>query len=113
VSARALANLTITSRWLDQDPTSGYAGGSNTAGRVFAERDLEDIMMADGFLFFAEDPAIGIPRGGRHIEMGYALAIGKTIEVIGPVENVFHMLEDVVHYPTFEEWLEAKIAEVN
>lgn len=113
VSARALADLIVMSRWLNQNPSSGYAGGSADTGRGFAERDLEDIMAADGFLFFAEDPTIGIPRGGRHIEMGYALAVGKVIEVIGPVENVFHMLEDIVHYTTFEEWLEAKIAEVN
>ena len=106
---RALANMRITSHWLDQDPASGYAGGSDEAGRGFAARDLEDIGEADGFLFFAEDPAIGIPRGGRHVEFGYALALGKTIEVIGPRENVFHLLEDVKHFLTFDAWLQGKI----
>jgi nucleoside 2-deoxyribosyltransferase len=106
-----LAGLTVTSRWLSQDPVSGYAGGSSEIGREFAERDLEDITAADGLLFFAEDPAIGIPRGGRHVEFGFALAIGKALEVVGSSENVFHMLEDVAHYLTFEEWLTAKLKE--
>jgi hypothetical protein len=113
VRARA-GGLTITSQWLDQDPTSGYAGGSSEAGRVFAERDLEDIRAADGFLFFAEDPTIGIPRGGRHVESGVALVLGKTIELIAPHgrENIFHLLiSDAAVFTTFEEWLQSKIKE--
>ena len=106
------AGLTVTSQWLEQDQGLGYAGGSDEAGRGFAKRDLEDIAMADGFLFFAEDPAIGILRGGRHVEFGVALATGKTIEVVGAVENVFHLLPDIMHYHAFEAWLEARIAEV-
>ena len=111
-SARALGGLTITSRWLNQDPSSGYADGSSDTGQEFARRDLEDIADADGFLFFAEDPTIGVLRGGRHVEFGYALATGKVMDVVGPDENVLHLLHRVVHYPTFEAWLEARIAEV-
>ena len=110
VRARAVG-LTITSRWLDQDFGLDYAGGSSEAGRGFAERDLEDIWVADGVLFFAEDPTIGIRRGGRHVEFGYSLALGKTIELIAPHgrENVFHSLVlDSAIYSTFEEWLQSK-----
>ena len=110
--ARA-AGLTITSHWLEQDPSLGYAGRSNEAGRGFAERDLVDIAAADGFLFFAEDPTVGIPRGGGHVEFGVALATGKTIEVIGSRENIFHLLPGIAHYHTFDAWLEvAKLREV-
>jgi hypothetical protein len=111
VSARALADLIVTSRWLNQNPSSGYAGGSADTGRGFAERDLEDIMAADGFLFFAEDPAVGIPRGGRHVEFGVAIATSKIMEVVGPMENVFHLLENVKHFPTFDAWLQSKVKE--
>lgn len=110
-----IANLEVTSRWLEQDPASGYAGGSDAAGHVFAERDLKDIAAADGFLFFAEDPAVGVLRGGRHVEFGVALATGKTVEVIAPCgrENVFHLLvSDSAIYSTFETWLEIKKGEV-
>lgn len=112
--ARA-AGLVITSHWLEQDPATGYAGGSDEAGQMFAQRDLVDIAAADGFLFFAEDPLAGIPRGGRHVEFGVALSTAKTIELIAPYgrENVFHLLvPDSVVYLTFEAWLEAKKAEV-
>ena len=108
-----IANLEVTSHWLDQDLGLGYAGGSSEAGRSFAERDLVDIAAADGFLFFAEDPLAGIPRGGRHVEFGVALATGKTVEVIGSRENIFHLLPGIAHYHTFDAWLEvAKLREV-
>ena len=102
------AGLTVNSRWLTQAAGLGYSGGSEGAGAMFAARDLEDIKTADGLLFFAEDPVIGIPRGGRHVEFGVALALGKKIEVCGPKENVFHLLPNITHYKTFEGWLEAK-----
>lgn len=109
--ARA-AGLGVTSRWLSQNPASGYAGGSDEAGREFARRDLEDIAAVDGFLFFAEDPAAGVPRGGRHVEFGVAIATSKIMEVVGPMENVFHLLENVKHFPTFDAWLQSKVKEV-
>ena len=112
VQARA-AGLTVTSQWLDQDLGLGYAGGSDEAGRGFAKRDLEDIAAADGLLFFAENPVVGIPRGGRHVEFGVVLSTAKTIELIAPCgrENVFHLLEpDSAIYPTFKAWLKAKKA---
>ena len=110
--ARA-AGLTVTSQWLDQDLGLGYAGGSDEVGQMFAQRDLVDIAAADGFLFFAEDPSTGIPRGGRHCEFGVALSTAKTIELIAPCgrENVFHLLvPDSAIYPTFKAWLKAKKA---
>ena len=97
--------LEVTSRWLEQDPLSRYAGGSDEAGSRFAVRDLDDIRDAQGFLFFAEDPTVLTPRGGRHVEFGYAIALGKCTDVVGPKENVFHLLHQVKHYSTFEEWL--------
>ena len=106
------AGLTITSRWLAQDPGIPYAGDSDEVdGANFAERDLEDVLVADGLLFFAEDSQANVPRGGRHVEFGFALALAKTMEVIGPKENIFHLLSDVRHFETFEEWLASKIKE--
>ena len=108
-SRAADVGVHVTSRWLDQDPTSGYAGGSNEAGAEFARRDLTDIDAADNFLLFSEDPAIPTLRGGRHVEFGYALAKGKRIEVVGPKENIFHLLlPDAAFFPTFAAWLESK-----
>lgn len=39
--------------------------------------------------------------GGRHVEMGVALALGKPVHLIGPRENVFHWHPGVtVHVDT-------------
>jgi len=76
--------------------------------------DLEDIETADALLFFAEDPLVGIPRGGRHVEFGYGLARGKYIDVVGPRENVFHYVSPLVrHWDTFEFYLNANHVEVS
>jgi len=108
------AGIQVTSRWLGQDPSTGYAGGSDEAGAEFARRDLEDITEAGGFLFFAEDPTTGIPRGGRHVEFGFALATGKIIAVVGLKENVFHLLlPDRCFFATFAKWLKHEAAKVD
>jgi hypothetical protein len=70
--------------------------------------DLEDIDRSDTLLFFSEDPLVGIPRGGRHVEFGYALGTGKRVCVVGGHENVFHFLPEVVHYFTLQDFLEGE-----
>lgn len=77
-------------------------------GRLFAADDIEDINAADVFVCFTERPDALIPRGGRHVEFGYALALRKTIVSIGPRENIFHCLPEVWCYRTwaeFRSWL--------
>ncbi len=44
-------------------------------------------------------------RGGRHVEFGYALGLGKLMFIIGPRETVFHHLDEVRHFDTSEEFL--------
>jgi nucleoside 2-deoxyribosyltransferase len=94
VPAFEAAGHEVTSRWLGQDtPADGKMTNHEPETNVrFAEHDLEDVDAADALVFFAEDPLIGIPRGGRHVEFGWALASGKKIAVVGPRENVFHWL---------------------
>lgn len=67
----------------------------------FAREDLEDIEMSDILIAFTEQPRTGPTRGGRHVELGYALARGITVYVVGPRENLFCWLDDVVH---FDDW---------
>jgi nucleoside 2-deoxyribosyltransferase len=99
----------VTSRWLaEQESLSSDMGDhSDDFYKTTAAIDLEDIDRADVLVFMAESPLVGIKRGGRHVEFGYALAKGKRIFVIGFKENVFHYIpgvehfigiEDVVHY---------------
>lgn len=98
----------VTSNWIQEnyDPNVVLTEITDEDNRKIALVDLEDILSADAMLFFAEDPLIGIPRGGRHVEFGYAMALNLEIYVIGPKENIFHYLEGVKHFETFEAFLE-------
>lgn len=103
-------NITVTSRWLQEEFSENAA--LNEFSPSFctwtARIDLDDIDNSDTLVFFSEDPTIGTPRGGRHVEFGYALAKGKRIVVIGGPENIFHYLPQVVHYQELQHFLEAE-----
>lgn len=72
-----------------------------------AQEDLSDIRACDGLIAFTDPPRSTTSRGGRHAEFGYAMALGKQLIVVGPVENVFYALVD--HYPTWSEFLRRSV----
>lgn len=92
----------VTSRWLDEqiDVAHSMADLTPAYAAKAAAHDLSDIDDAVAILFFSEDALT--PRGGRHVEFGYALAQGKWIYVIGPKENIFHYHPFVVNIPDVE-----------
>jgi nucleoside 2-deoxyribosyltransferase len=61
--------------------------------RDLAETDIDDIRRADALVAFAEEAAGG--GGGRHVELGVALALGKLVIVVGRPEHLFHRLPQV------------------
>jgi Nucleoside 2-deoxyribosyltransferase len=100
--------IAVTSRWL--------LGGHEWVGVAdedipvehnaeFARQDIEDLMAADVVVCFTEPSRSGPARGGRHVEMGYALAIQKPILTVGHRENVFYCLPDIAFV---ESWEDAK-----
>jgi hypothetical protein len=83
----------VTSRWI--------AGNGRPNGES-ARYDLTDVLVADGLVLFTEEPTARVPfaaRGGRHVEFGYALKAGKKVFIVGPRENIFHALPEVVRFP--------------
>jgi hypothetical protein len=95
----------ITSRWIE-DLGGKYGQGSFTAEQLngdpeycerVARRDLEDIENADTVISFTSAENGG--KGGRHVEYGLALGLGKRLVIVGPRENVFHTLPAVEWYP--------------
>lgn len=80
--------LTVTSRWLDMASTPP---ASLEAQAAIAAACLEDVQRADAVIAFTDAPT-SYWTGGRHVEVGAALAWDKPIYVVGPVENVFHAL---------------------
>lgn len=92
--------INVTSTWLDQHP-NGDLGDDPVTDTRNAIRDLVDVRVADGLVFFSE--AQLARRGGRHVEFGYALALGKPIYVVGNKENIFHYTPGIKHYQTVQE----------
>src|SRR3712207_4744657 len=86
------AGIDVTSRWLIEDHE--WVGTPDEVlpvdvGRRLGEEDLADIRAADLVVAFTEPPRSTPSRGGRHVELGYALALRIPILLVGPRENVF------------------------
>lgn len=75
---------------------------------VWAQEDWTDLMAADVAVFFTEAPGEvqGRGRGGRHVELGAAIATGKRVCVVGYRENVFCWLPQVEFYATWPDCLQ-------
>ena len=77
----------VTSSWL----RDGVFANDDPTARL----DLADIDRAN--LLLALNPSEWRQRGsgGRHVELGYALALGKQVVLVGARTNVFHYLDCV------------------
>lgn len=96
----------VTSSWIHAERAEETMGDALRG--ALGESCLSDIVRADGLITFTETSASPWSRGGRHVELGYALGIGDfRIIVVGHRENVFHCLTEVEFYAT---WDEAKAA---
>lgn len=97
----------VTSRWLEgRSPISsdGLSEEATLEQRAwFAEQDWNDLMAADTCISFTEPSRSSNTRGGRHVELGAALAAGKRVIVVGHRENVFHCLPQVEFFRTWQE----------
>lgn len=83
----------VTSGWLDVDFTLER---TNEQLGDEARKDLNDIESADVVILYNPISHQRKGTGGRHVEMGYAIAREKPIIVVGEVrENVFQYLSDV------------------
>lgn len=100
----------VTSRWIDGGHELTKEGSTEAAHQErirFATEDWQDMVAADVVVSVTEEPRKTTTRGGRHVEFGGALALGKRVVVIGWRENVFHCLPKVEFYKNEHEWLEA------
>lgn len=94
----------------------------DTDRRAWAEQDLKELRESNAIICFTEslgsmiatltdgEPARDLEscaRGGRHVELGIALAYNLPVTVIGPRENVFHCLPGVVQHETQEGFFAA------
>ena len=63
--------------------------------REVAVRDTDELASADVVVAFTERADSPYGRGGRHVEMGMALALGKHVICVGFQENIFYTLPGV------------------
>jgi hypothetical protein len=89
----------VMSRWIDQPPGEG-AGVTELAADPaayvkYAELDMADLAAAEVVISFTGEGG----RGGRHVEFGMAVAMGKRLVLVGPREHVFHTLPHIEWYP--------------
>src|SRR5262249_48093939 len=92
----------ITSRWITEEPFPGEEHLQPILSRASrAQRNLVDLAQSDCLIAFTERPPSGPGGGGRHVELGIALAKGLRTMVVGWQENLFHTL--VEFYPSWEE----------
>lgn len=104
----------VTSRWIDCH--EGKYPGSFTCERLnddpgycaaIGRNDVEDLAAADTVVSFTSP--VGGGKGGRHVEFGLALGLGKQLIIVGPRENVFHTLPQVQWYPDWPRLVAALV----
>jgi nucleoside 2-deoxyribosyltransferase len=93
--------MRCTSTWLEEqhEITPGTEAAATALDDAtvsgHAVQDLADVSRSDVLVLFTA-AYFGVEGGGgRHIETGYALAMGKPIIVIGEPENIFHRIGSV------------------
>lgn len=86
--------VVVTSSWLVEESEDAIPPGMLTAigvtphrARQCAVTDAEEIRSAEAFVQFTTGEKA---RGGRHNELGIAIAYAKEIFIVGPSETVFH-----------------------
>lgn len=94
----------VTSRWIDCHTdvvgdftasfTQEFLNDQPDKCAPLGQHDIDDLIESDCVISFTGSDG----KGGRHVEFGYGLAMGKRMIVVGPRENVFHTLSQVEHH---------------
>lgn len=99
----------VQATWLQGSHQWDGAGEAQAAETIppealrFAEDDWRDVCDAEVVICFTEEPRSTNSRGGRHVEFGIALGMGKRVFVVGHRENVFCLLPQVTFVPTWSD----------
>lgn len=102
------AGLAITSSWLEAEPVDLT---DPDAAATVATADLSELAGAAVLVCFGEDAtATALGRGGRHVELGYALAQEIPTILVGDAEHVFHRHPAVRQVPSWEAALAYVVA---
>lgn len=90
--------IACTSRWLKEPDALTHE---------HALKDLQDVFAADVLIALNPDKWTHTGTGGRHVELGYALAHHIPILLIGERTNIFHHLECVTQIDELQDFTKA------
>ena len=110
-SALECAGHEVSARWITTDTKFGHGllAYTDLERRDLAQMDERDVRSSDALVVLAETEGKTVP-GGKHVETGIALALGKPVAVLGRRENIFHWhpsVTVVTDVPTLLKWLES------
>ena len=98
----------VVSRWIDGHHEHNSKHGSQAdyladgnEQATWASEDYQQVFYGDMLVQFTGGDVR--KRGGKHVELGLALAWHKKVYIVGEPENVFHYLPSVTIVPTFED----------
>lgn len=86
---------TSTAKWIHGGETNELMTRAGAA-----QMDLDDIDRSDAVISKTLAMGTMFSSGGRHVELGYAIARNKLVVIIHEIENVFHYLPQVVRCAT-------------
>lgn len=79
----------IVSSWLEEPDDNKTA--LDAAGKAMvAQRDLREIAGCQVIVILSYPHMHRDTTGGKHVELGAALVLGKAIVLVGARENIFH-----------------------
>lgn len=106
------ANIDVVSSWLYVDADTRPIGlmAPHEQSKA-ALRDLEEIQAADIVVVLGSRDYAHAGTGGRHVELGFALGIGKPVFLLGDRTNIFHHLPAVRRILPSESLIEVIRAE--
>ena len=79
--------IIVTARWLKRSDANSDAS---------ARMDLGDVAAAQTLVALNPPGWENSGTGGRHVELGYALGLGRGIMLLGRRTNIFHYFDHVV-----------------
>ena len=106
----AQLGVVVCSSWLHtnwQDDGSSSSAAPEEKCAEWAMRDMKDVFSCDVLVQFTSGER---SRGGKHVELGMALALNKRVLVVGLPEHIFHrlpMIEQFGDWPTALERLKS------
>lgn len=98
-------NIEVISSWIEGNQLDEVFLSIEERNKI-AKRDLTDLSKSEILLWFSETNTAKSIRGARHVEFGYALALGIPIYVIGEKENIFHYMSSVKHFENLVDCIE-------